>query len=62
MHCKGSVLRGYLISVLYHHYEAVQVRISEGKKEIDSLIIVTSKSRSGRADKIFVKAMKSMNR
>ncbi|MDD4436559.1 MAG: YdcF family protein [Tissierellia bacterium] len=43
--------------------EAIQVRkYLKSEPDIDSLIIVTSKSHSGRAKKIFVKAMKSMDR
>ena len=43
--------------------EAVQVReYLKSQKDIDSLMIVTSKYHSGRAKKIFVKAMKSMDR
>ena len=34
----------------------------KSQKDIDSLIIVTSKYHSGRANKIFVKAMSSMDR
>jgi uncharacterized SAM-binding protein YcdF (DUF218 family) len=41
----------------------VQVReYLKSQKDIDSLMIVTSKYHSGRAKKIFVKAMKSMDR
>jgi uncharacterized SAM-binding protein YcdF (DUF218 family) len=43
--------------------EAIQVRkYLKGEPDIDSLIIVTSKSHSGRAKKIFVKAMSSIDR
>jgi uncharacterized SAM-binding protein YcdF (DUF218 family) len=43
--------------------EAIQVReYLKRKPDIDSLIIVTSKYHSGRGKKIFVKAMKSMDR
>jgi uncharacterized SAM-binding protein YcdF (DUF218 family) len=43
--------------------EAVQVReYLKNEPDIDSLIIVTSKSHSGRAKKIFVKAMNSLDR
>jgi uncharacterized SAM-binding protein YcdF (DUF218 family) len=43
--------------------EAVQVReYLKNEPDIDSLIIVTSKSHSGRAKKIFVKAMSSIDR
>ena len=43
--------------------EAVQVReYLKSRKDIDSLIIVTSKSHSGRAKKIFVKAVGSMEK
>jgi uncharacterized SAM-binding protein YcdF (DUF218 family) len=43
--------------------EAIQVReYLKSEPDIDSLIIVTSKSHSGRAKKIFVKAMSSIDR
>jgi len=43
--------------------EAIQVReYLKSERDIDSLIIVTSKSHSGRSKKIFVKAMKSLDR
>lgn len=43
--------------------EAIQVReYLKNEPNIDSLIIVTSKSHSGRAKKIFVKAMRSIDR
>jgi uncharacterized SAM-binding protein YcdF (DUF218 family) len=43
--------------------EAIQVReYLKGEPNINSLIIVTSKSHSGRAKKIFVKAMSSIDR
>ena len=43
--------------------EAVQVReYLKSEKDIDSLMIVTSKYHSGRAKKIFVKAMSSLDR
>lgn len=43
--------------------EAIQVReYLKSEKELDSLIIVTSKSHSRRAKKIFVKAMDSLER
>jgi uncharacterized SAM-binding protein YcdF (DUF218 family) len=43
--------------------EAIQVReYLRSEPDIDSLIIVTSKSHSGRANKIFVKAMNSLDR
>ena len=43
--------------------EAIQVReYLKSETDIDSLIIVTSKSHSGRAKKIFIKAMSSLDR
>ncbi len=43
--------------------EAIQVReYLKERKDIDALIIVTSQSHSGRAKKIFVKAMRSLDR
>jgi uncharacterized SAM-binding protein YcdF (DUF218 family) len=43
--------------------EAIQVReYLKSEPDIDSLIIVTSKSHSGRAKKIFIKAMESIDR
>ena len=43
--------------------DAIQVReYLKSEADIDSLIIVTSKSHSGRAKKIFVKAMDSLDR
>jgi uncharacterized SAM-binding protein YcdF (DUF218 family) len=57
---KITVLPGDVLST---QDEAIQVReYFKSEPDIDSLIIVTSKSHSGRAKKIFVKAMKSMDR
>ncbi len=57
---KVTILPGDALST---QDEAIQVRAYlQGQKEIDSLIIVTSKSHSGRAKKIFVKAMDAMER
>ena len=43
--------------------EAIRVReYLQSEKDIDSLLLVTSKSHSGRAKKIFVKAMSSLDR
>lgn len=57
---KVTILPGDALST---QDEAIQVRAYlQGQKEIDSLIIVTSKSHSGRAKKIFVKAMAAMER
>jgi uncharacterized SAM-binding protein YcdF (DUF218 family) len=57
---KITVLPGDALST---QDEAVQVRkYLKSEPDIDSLIIVTSKSHSGRAKKIFVKAMNSIDR
>ncbi|MGI6452430.1 MAG: YdcF family protein [Syntrophomonadaceae bacterium] len=57
---KITVLPGDALST---QDEAIQVReYLKNEPDIDSLIIVTSKSHSGRAKKIFVKAMNSLNR
>jgi uncharacterized SAM-binding protein YcdF (DUF218 family) len=57
---KITVLPGDALST---QDEAIQVRkYLKSEPDIDSLIIVTSKSHSGRAKKIFVKAMSSMDR
>jgi uncharacterized SAM-binding protein YcdF (DUF218 family) len=57
---KITVLPGDALST---QNEAIQVReYLKSEPYIDSLIIVTSKSHSGRAKKIFVKAMSSMDR
>ena len=57
---KITVLPGDALST---QDEAIQVReYLKNEPDIDSLIIVTSKSHSGRAKKIFVKAMSSMDR
>lgn len=57
---KITVLPGDALST---QNEAIQVReYLESEPDIDSLIIVTSKSHSGRAKKIFVKAMESIDR
>jgi uncharacterized SAM-binding protein YcdF (DUF218 family) len=57
---KITVLPGDALST---QDEAIQVReYLKNEPDIDSLIIVTSKSHSGRAKKIFVKAMKSLDR
>lgn len=57
---KITVLSGDALST---QDEAIQVReYLKSKPDIDSLIIVTSKYHSGRGKKIFVKAMKSMDR
>lgn len=43
--------------------EAIQVReYLKDRKDIDALIMVTSQSHSGRAKKIFAKAMRSLDR
>jgi uncharacterized SAM-binding protein YcdF (DUF218 family) len=57
---KITVLPGDALST---QDEAIQVReYLKSEPDIDSLIIVTSKSHSGRAKKIFVKAMSSLDR
>ena len=57
---KITVLPGDTLST---QDEAIAVReYLKSEPDIDSLIIVTSKSHSGRAKKIFVKAMSSMDR
>jgi len=57
---KVNILPGDALST---QDEAIQVReYLKSQKEIDSLIIVTSKYHSGRAKKIFVKAMSAMDR
>jgi uncharacterized SAM-binding protein YcdF (DUF218 family) len=57
---KITVLPGDALST---QDEAIAVReYLKNEPDIDSLIIVTSKSHSGRAKKIFVKAMSSMDR
>lgn len=57
---KITVLPGDALST---QDEAIQVReYLKSEHDIDSIIIVTSKSHSGRAKKIFVKAMNSLNR
>jgi uncharacterized SAM-binding protein YcdF (DUF218 family) len=57
---KITVLLGDALST---QDEAIQVReYLKSEPDIDSLIIVTSKSHSGRAKKIFVKAMESIDR
>jgi uncharacterized SAM-binding protein YcdF (DUF218 family) len=57
---KITVLPGDALST---QNESIQVReYLKSEPDIDSLIIVTSKSHSGRAKKIFVKAMSSMDR
>jgi uncharacterized SAM-binding protein YcdF (DUF218 family) len=57
---KVTVLPGDALST---QDEAIAVReYLKSEPDIDSLIIVTSKSHSGRAKKIFVKAMSSMDR
>jgi uncharacterized SAM-binding protein YcdF (DUF218 family) len=57
---KITVLPGGALST---QDEAIQVReYLKSERDIDSLIIVTSKSHSGRSKKIFVKAMKSLDR
>ena len=57
---KITVLPGDALST---QDEAIQVReYLKNEPDIDSLIIVTSKSHSGRAKKIFVKAMSSIDR
>jgi len=57
---KVTILPGDALST---QDEAIEVRkYLNRQKEIDSLIIVTSKSHSGRAKKIFVKAMGSIDR
>ncbi|MGI6120146.1 MAG: YdcF family protein [Desulfosporosinus sp.] len=57
---KVTILPGHALST---QDEAVQVReYLKGQKDIDSLIIVTSKYHSGRAKKILVKAMDSLDR
>jgi uncharacterized SAM-binding protein YcdF (DUF218 family) len=57
---KITVLPGDALST---QDEAIAVRkFLKNQKDIESLIIVTSKSHSERAKKIFVKAMKSMDR
>ena len=57
---KITVLPGDALST---QDEAIQVReYLKNEPDIDSLIIVTSKSHSGRAKKIFVKAMTSLER
>jgi uncharacterized SAM-binding protein YcdF (DUF218 family) len=57
---KITVLPGGALST---QDEAIQVReYLKSERDIDSLIIVTSKSHSGRAKKIFVKAMSSIDR
>ena len=57
---KITVLPGDALST---QDEAIQVReYLKSEPDIDSLIIVTSKSHSGRAKKIFVKAMESIDR
>jgi len=57
---KVTILPGDALST---QDEAIEVRkYLNRQKEIDSLIIVTSKYHSGRAKKIFIKSMSSMNR
>jgi uncharacterized SAM-binding protein YcdF (DUF218 family) len=57
---KITVLPGDALST---QNEAIQVReYLKSEPDIDSLIIVTSKSHSGRAKKIFIKAMESIDR
>jgi uncharacterized SAM-binding protein YcdF (DUF218 family) len=57
---KITVLPGDALST---QDEAIQVRkYLKNEPDIDSLIIVTSKSHSGRANKIFVKTMSSIDR
>jgi uncharacterized SAM-binding protein YcdF (DUF218 family) len=57
---KVTILSGNALST---QDEAIRVReYLKSEPDIDSLIIVTSKSHSGRAKKIFVKAMKSIDR
>ncbi|MGI6490885.1 MAG: YdcF family protein [Pelotomaculum sp.] len=57
---KITVLPGDALST---QDEAIAVReYLKSERDIDSLIIVTSKSHSGRSKKIFVKAMKSLDR
>ena len=57
---KVNILPGDALST---QDEAIQVReYLKSRKDIDSLIIVTSKSHSGRAKKIFVKAVGSMEK
>jgi len=57
---KITVLPGDALST---QDEAIQVReYLKSEPDIDSLIIVTSKSHSGRAKKIFIKAMSSLDR
>ena len=57
---KITVLPGDALST---QDEAIQVReYLKSETDIDSLIIVTSKSHSGRAKKIFIKAMSSLDR
>ncbi|MDD2586848.1 MAG: YdcF family protein [Syntrophomonadaceae bacterium] len=57
---KVNILPGDALST---QDEAIQVReFLKSQKDIDSLILVTSKYHSGRAKKIFVKAMSSMDR
>jgi uncharacterized SAM-binding protein YcdF (DUF218 family) len=57
---KITVLPGDALST---QDEAIQVReYLKSEPDIDSLIIVTSKSHSERAKKIFVKAMSSLDR
>ena len=57
---KVNILPGDALST---QDEAIQVKeYLKSRKDIDSLIIVTSKSHSGRAKKIFVKAVGSMEK
>ena len=57
---KVNILPGDALST---QDEAIQVReFLKSQKDIDSLILVTSKYHSGRAKKIFVKAMSFMDR
>jgi uncharacterized SAM-binding protein YcdF (DUF218 family) len=57
---KITVLPGDALST---QDEVIQMReYLKSEPDIDSLIIVTSKSHSGRANKIFVKAMNSLDR
>jgi uncharacterized SAM-binding protein YcdF (DUF218 family) len=57
---KVTILPGDALST---QEEAIRVReYLKGEKEIDSLIVVTSEYHSGRAKKIFVKAMSPLDR
>ena len=57
---KINILTGDVLST---QDEVIQMReYLKSESDIESLIIVTSKSHSGRAKKIFVKAMSSIDR